>query len=133
MQGDSYFWALHDFMFDHQKELNRDNLQGKLSEVTKGLTGFDPGKFATCVVERKTAAEVEQEVAFAQQNRVNATPTAFLNGRKIQVTTPEQLRTLILQFSGETKASVIPAAREGGLRQTVAVRSTGTVSPLLVF
>jgi protein-disulfide isomerase len=81
-QGNPYFWALHDFMFDHQKELNRDNLLGKLSEVTKGLAGFDQGKFATCVVERKTAAEVEQEVAFAQQNGVNATPTAFFNGHK---------------------------------------------------
>jgi len=109
-QGNPYFWALHDFMFDHQKELNRDNLLGKLSEVTKGLAGFDQSKFATCVVERKTASEVEQEVAFAQQNGVNATPTAFFNGHKTQVTTPEQLRTLILQFTGETKASVVPAA-----------------------
>jgi protein-disulfide isomerase len=109
-QGNSYFWALHDFMFDHQKELNRDNLLGRLSEVTKGLAGFDRGKFATCVVERKTAADVDQEVAFAQQNGINATPTAFINGHKTQVTTPEQLRSLILQFSGETKASVVPAA-----------------------
>ena len=45
-QGNSYFWALHDFMFDQQKDLNRDNLLGKLADVTKGLTGFDQGKFA---------------------------------------------------------------------------------------
>jgi protein-disulfide isomerase len=108
-QGNSYFWALHDFMFEHQKELNRDNLLGRLSEVTKGLTGFDQGTFATCVVERKTTAEVDQEVAFAQQNGVNATPTAFFNGHRAHVTTPEQLRTLILEFSSETKASAIPA------------------------
>jgi len=113
-QGESYFWALHDFMFEHQKELNRDNLLGRLSEITKGLAGFDQSKFATCVVERKTAAEVDGQVTFAQQNGVNATPTAFLNGRRIQVTSVEQLRTLILQLGGDTRASAtLPHAGEG--------------------
>jgi protein-disulfide isomerase len=109
-QGNSDFWALHDFMFDHQKELNRDNLLGRLAEVTNGLAGFDQAKFATCVIERKTAAEVDQEVAFAQQNGVNATPTAFVNGQKTSLSTPEQLHTLIGQLTGASKASVVPAA-----------------------
>ena len=109
-QGNSYFWTLHDFMFDHQKELDRDNLLGKLAEETKRLTGFDQGKFATCVIERKTASEVEQEVTFAQQNGINATPTAFVNGQKTQISNAEQLRSLIRQLSESTKASAAPAA-----------------------
>jgi protein-disulfide isomerase len=109
-QGDAYFWALHDFMFDHQKDLTRDNLLGKLAGVTRDLKGFDQGKFATCVVERRTEAEIEQEVAFAQQNGVNATPTAFVNGQKTQVGTPEQLRALIRGFGAKPQASVVPAA-----------------------
>jgi protein-disulfide isomerase len=114
-QGNEYFWPLHDFMFDHQKDLNRDNLLGKLAEVTKGLAGFDQGKFATCVIERKTAAAVDQEVAFAEQNGVNATPTVFVNGQKTQVAAPEQLRTLIRELSQAPQASVAPpaAVREG--------------------
>jgi protein-disulfide isomerase len=102
-QGNEYFLALHDFMFDQQKDLNRDNLLGKLADVTKGLTGFDQGKFAVCVMERKTAAQVDQDVAFAQQNGINATPTAFINGQKTQVVAPEQLRTLIRQLSEGAK------------------------------
>jgi len=104
-QGNSYFWALHDFMFDQQKDLTRDNLLGKLADVTKGLAGFDQGKFAMCVMERKTAAQVDQDVAFAQQNGINATPTAFINGQKTQLVAPEQIRTLIRQLSDEAKTA----------------------------
>jgi predicted DsbA family dithiol-disulfide isomerase len=114
-QGDSYFWALHDFMFDHQKDLTRDNLLGKLASVTSGLTGFDQGKFAMCIVGAKTEVEVGQDVAFAQQNGINATPTVFVNGQRAQVGTPEQLHALIRQFSGTPNASKVPPvqAREG--------------------
>jgi protein-disulfide isomerase len=113
-QGNNYFWALHDFMFEQQKDLNRDNLLGKLAEVTKKLTGFDQGKFAVCVMERKTAAQVDQEVAFAQQNGINATPTAFINGQKTQVVAPEQIRTLIRQLSEGAKSALATGDAAGG-------------------
>ncbi len=102
-QGNEYFWALHDFMFEQQKDLNRENLVGRLADVTKGLTGFDQGKFAVCVMERKTAPQVDEAVAFAQRNGINATPTAFINGQKTQIVAPEQLRTLIRQLSEGAK------------------------------
>jgi protein-disulfide isomerase len=113
-QGNEYFWALHDFMFDQQKDLNRDNLLGKLADVTKGLKGFDQGKFAVCVMERKTSAEVDQAVAFAQQNGINATPSVFINGQKTQVVAPEQIRTLIRQMS---EGPVAPGAEASPAKQ----------------
>ena len=94
-QGNSYFWALHDFIFDHQKELTRDNLLQKLAESAKSLSGFDPRKFSSCVVERRTAAQIDRDIAFAEQNSVDGTPTVFVNGKRIQIVGPEQLRTLI--------------------------------------
>lgn len=84
--------------------------------MTKGLTGFDQGKFAVCVMERKTAAQVDEAVAFAQQNGINATPTAFINGQKTQVVAPEQLRTLIQQLSDAAKPAS-PAADPAPARQ----------------
>jgi hypothetical protein len=57
---------------------------------------------------------VDQEVTFAEQNGINATPTAFVNGQRTQVAAPEQLRTLIRQLSDAPKASVAgagPASR----------------------
>jgi hypothetical protein len=44
-------------------------------------------------------------VAFAQQNGINATPTAFINGQKTQLVAPEQIRTLIRQLSDEAKTA----------------------------
>ena len=109
-QGNAFFWAFHDFLFEHQKDLAPDTLHPKLAEFTRGLAGFDEGKFAMCVVERKTAAQIDQDIAFAQQNGTNATPTAFLNGQKTQVAAPEQVRTLIRQLDGA------PAAGGAGAR-----------------
>jgi len=121
-QGDEYFWALHDFMFDQQKELNRDNLSGKLAGAAKGLAGFDQGKFAMCVMEGKTAAEVDKDIALAQQSGVNATPTVFINGQRTQVVAAEQLRTLIRQLSGAPNASAAPAA---AVREAAACTTPG--------
>jgi len=94
-QGHSYFWALHDFIFDHQRDLTRDNLFQKLAETAKPLSGFDSGRFASCVIERKSAARVDQDVAFGNENGVSGTPTVFINGERTQIVGVEQLRTLI--------------------------------------
>jgi len=108
-QGNSFFWALHDFIFDHQKEIAPDTLQLKLAEFTEGLPGFDEGKFAVCVMERKTAALIDYDVSFAQQSGINATPTAFVNGEKTQIVSREQVRALIRQLS-ETPGAASAAA-----------------------
>jgi protein-disulfide isomerase len=111
-QGNSYFWALHDFIFDHQKELTGDNLLQKLAESARPLSGFDQGKFAACVIERKTAAQIDKDVAFAEQNAINATPTAFLNGQRTQIVAPEQLGTLIRELSEPDQPAAKPARQE---------------------
>ena len=35
-QGDSYFWKLHDYLFEHQKTINADSLKGVLLEHAAG-------------------------------------------------------------------------------------------------
>ncbi|MBZ5728825.1 MAG: DsbA family protein [Acidobacteriia bacterium] len=36
-QGNGHFWSLHDFIFEHQKELAPENLQQKLAEFSRDL------------------------------------------------------------------------------------------------
>lgn len=112
-QGNNYFWALHDFMFEHQKELNPENLTAKLIEQSKSLANFDSSKFLSCLAERKMAARVDEDMAFATENNIHATPTAFLNGQQIQLVAPEQLRTLIHQLSSDPEA-VVPVLEKRG-------------------
>ena len=99
-QGDSYFWAVHDFLFEHQRELSPEELYPRLAAFTKEEAGFDQSKFALCLVEKKTSAQIDRDVAFGQENGINGTPTAFVNGVKTQIVSPEQVRTLVRQLSG---------------------------------
>lgn len=43
-QNGEYFWRLHDFFFDHQGELTRENLRQKLADVTEPSSWFRSNK-----------------------------------------------------------------------------------------
>jgi len=88
-QGDAYFWALHDFIFEHQKEITPETLLPKLAAAAKQFTGFDQGRFATCLVERTTTGAVDADAALARHNGIHATPTIFINGQQTAAVAPE--------------------------------------------
>jgi protein-disulfide isomerase len=95
-QGNSHFWRVHDFVFEHQRELTPKNFAEKRAGYTRTLSGFDQRKFEGCVAEKKTAARIQQDIAFGNQIGVEGTPTMFVNSEKIgNVVAPEQLRTPI--------------------------------------
>lgn len=61
-QGAGYFWRLHDYLFEHQREITAGNLVPKLVEYSKSFSAFDQRKFADCLDRRATAARVGQDV-----------------------------------------------------------------------
>ncbi len=109
-QGDEQFWQVHDFLFQHQKELTAANLQQRLTEETRKFARFDAAKFQSCVAERRTAATVDADVAFATRNGVHGTPTVFLNGQQVSLAGAEQLKTQIAQLARDPGASLPPVA-----------------------
>ena len=107
-QGDDYFWRLHDFLFERQREFTPDNIIARLTDETKRFHRFDSTRFASCVANKKTAVKVEQDVAFGSQNGVTGTPTMFINGERIpSVVASEQLRTLIKQARSQVSRVAI--------------------------
>ena len=101
-QGDDYFWRLHDFIFERQREFTPDNIVPRLTEEVRRFRRFDSGRFAGCVAGKKTAAKVDLDLAFGTQNGVTGTPTLFINGQRVAtVAAPEQLRTLIREVGSE--------------------------------
>jgi protein-disulfide isomerase len=106
-QGEEFFWTLHDFMFEHQKEITPDALLPKLAAVAKGFPHFDQAQFASCLAEGKMAAKVDEDVAFAQRNGINATPTVFINGQRTKIVASDQLLTLVLQLSAAPKRTAV--------------------------
>jgi protein-disulfide isomerase len=104
-QEEEYFWRLHDYMFEHQPDLTPDNLTTKLSAAAMSIQGFDDVKFRACVTGKKTSARVERDIAFAREYGIQATPTLFVNGRRLgSPTGAEQVLTFIRQLSPQVSA-----------------------------
>lgn len=70
------FWAMHDWMFDHQDELDVEKLKQAAKEM-----GLDKDKFSTCLDSGETADLVKNSLAIGQKNEVKGTPAFFINGR----------------------------------------------------
>jgi protein-disulfide isomerase len=85
------FWEMHDLLFANQKHLERADLSRYASQI-----GLDMGAFNQALDQRKYKPIVERLMWEALGFGVNATPTIFVNGKKLEGNQSEaQLRTVI--------------------------------------
>lgn len=103
LQGDAYFWQLHDFIFDHQRDLTPDSIRKRIAGRAAELPKFDIKEFNACVSERRTSSTVDQDLAFGREVGIAATPTLFVNTQQLTGFHPEQILTLIRQISRDSK------------------------------
>ncbi len=82
-QDPSSFWSYHDWMFAHQADITPVNLKDKVMEWAKGEKDIDVLQLGRCMDTKATEAEVDKNIAEAHALDVNATPTLFVNGRRI--------------------------------------------------
>ncbi len=71
------FWAMHDAMFDDQKNLAVDGLKS----IAGGIAGLDAQAFSDCLDSSKYAEAVEKDVQEGARAGVSSTPAFFINGR----------------------------------------------------
>jgi len=95
LQGDAYFWKLHDYIFDHQKNLNADGLKGALLEQAAAWPAFNLQSFIGCLNAKTTASQIEEDLALGKDLGVTGTPTLYIDGERIVGYNPDQIRTLI--------------------------------------
>ena len=76
------FWAFHDWIFEHQQEVNESNIREKALDVAKSQN-LDLTKAASCMNTHATAEVVEQNITAGRILQVQQTPTIFVNGRSI--------------------------------------------------
>jgi protein-disulfide isomerase len=81
-QKPAAFWAFHDWMFEHQEEVNAANLKEKTLAIGKEQN-LDTTKLATCIDTHATAKAVEESAKAGRELQIQQTPTAFVNGRMI--------------------------------------------------
>jgi protein-disulfide isomerase len=76
------FWSYHDWIFQHQGEINIDNLRNNVLGFAKEHN-VDAAKLATCLDTHATIAEVEASVRKGRELGIEKTPTFYLNGREV--------------------------------------------------
>jgi Na+/H+ antiporter NhaA len=71
------FWEMHDKLFDHQDELEFEDLLGYA-----GKLGIDVEELARALEDGRHAARVREDVMSAEASGARGTPTFFVNGRR---------------------------------------------------
>jgi protein-disulfide isomerase len=82
-QNPAAFWDFFDWVYQNQEQIGLDNISGKLQQfaMDKNLDGVQLGR---CIDTKATEAEVDRSIADGHLLQVSATPTIFLNGRKLE-------------------------------------------------
>lgn len=93
-QGNDKFWAMHDKLFDNQKQITLDNSKQKFEGYAKEI-GLDTKKFDACIASPEVKAKVEKDVAEATSIGVQSTPTFVVNGMIVPGANPEGLKSAI--------------------------------------
>lgn len=79
----SKFAEFHDKLFDHQRELNRDNFKKWAGEL-----GMDGAAFEQCLDSKKFDERIQQSLRAGQAVGISGTPGFFVNGIAIKGAQP---------------------------------------------
>jgi protein-disulfide isomerase len=77
------FWKYHDWIYEHQAEVTSENLKTQVMDFAKTAPDVDALQLGRCIDTKATEAEVDASIAEGHALRVDATPTVFLNGRRL--------------------------------------------------
>lgn len=89
------YWKLYDAYFQHQSEVNPQNVKEKAQEYLKD-SGIDMAKWGTCYDNKETAAKVNAQHDEGASLGVTGTPAFFINGRMLVGAQPfEQFKNVI--------------------------------------
>lgn len=78
------FWEMEALLFEHQRDWAESaNAEGLITEYAVSL-GLDRGRFESDVNSREVSQKVEKDFQGGLASGVNATPTFFLNGKKLE-------------------------------------------------
>ena len=81
-QNNDAVWKFIATVYDHQGEINEQNVDQMLKGYVKD-SGGDPDAIAKCVAQPETEKRVRDSIALGQKLDVTSTPTFFINGRRL--------------------------------------------------
>lgn len=93
------FWDMHDILFQHQDQLEYEDLAGYAAEI-----GLDVERFLRDLSSERVAARVQADVADAAASGARGTPTFFVNGvRHVGPFDAESLARALLETPAEPR------------------------------
>jgi protein-disulfide isomerase len=82
-QSPAKFWEYHDWIYGKQSDITVENLKDQVLSFATNAKDLDTLQLGRCMDTKATEAEVNASVAEARELKVDATPTMFLNGRRL--------------------------------------------------
>lgn len=109
-QGQDHFWNFHDWIYKNQQDIKPDNFRSKIDDFAKDEK-LDQLQFGRCM-DNPTGpgSEVDKEMAEGKTLHINATPTIFLNGRRLVGSLPwDNIKAIIQADLDYDKAHAVVA------------------------
>jgi protein-disulfide isomerase len=94
------FWEYHDLLYAEQQSWSRREEVLPLFVEYAQPTGLDRNSFESCLRSDRYAVEVTQNMRLGESLNVPGTPTLYINGRRAEIRTLEDLDQLIAQEAG---------------------------------
>jgi protein-disulfide isomerase len=92
------FWKIHKAIFDAQEVISPSNVWDKMIDLGTQL-GLNMETFRACMANPETKQQVDKTIAEGHALNITATPTTFVNGRRI-VGPDQSLLQQYIQFNG---------------------------------
>ncbi len=76
------FWKIHNAIFDAQDVISPSNVWDKMTNLAAQL-GLNTETFKSRMADPATKAQIEETIGEGHSLNITATPTTFVNGRRI--------------------------------------------------
>lgn len=107
-ESQATFWDYHDWIYANQDKLTLENLDAQAADWAK-TKNIDAAKLKSCSEDKATAGEVDRSVAMGRSLAVSATPTLYINGRKIEGALDWNVLKQLLQIEIDHQTQVAKA------------------------
>jgi protein-disulfide isomerase len=109
-QNADLFWNFHDWIYKDQGLITLENLNAQVMKWA-GANGVDAVQLGRCVEGKETEAEVARNVEEGRGLGVDATPTTFINGRKLVGTMEWGVLQQLITLELDHQSKLADAAR----------------------
>jgi len=92
------FWEMSDLLFDNQAQWSKlANPESFFVDLAKQLN-LDLDKFKIDIASQSVKDRVQSDLSEGEKIGINSTPSLFLNGKKVDVKSNEELKKIILSL-----------------------------------